>query len=58
MSFIVIPAMIFLAIQMVAYSVGETSLGTLASGGVFMCLGIYKGWRMREYSNERKDSDV
>lgn len=58
MEFISIPGLIFLGIQIVAYSVGETQLGTLASGGVFMCCGIYYGWRMWGRSNERKDDDV
>lgn len=58
MNFMLIPALIFFAIELVAFSNGETHLATLACGGVLLCCGINAGWHMWGRSNGKKEKDV
>lgn len=58
MGFTLMPGFIFFAIELVAFSNGEVQLGTLATGGAFLCFGSVIGWRMWERSNRKEGDDV
>lgn len=54
MEHLAIPALVFAAIELVAYAQGLTAFTTLAGTGMWLCCGMQLGWYAWERTQESK----
>lgn len=55
MEHLAIPALIFVAIELVAYAQGLTAFAALAGAGMWLCCGMQLGWYAWERAHEKEE---
>lgn len=55
MNHLLLPMLIFLDIELVAYAQGMTMFATLAGTGMWLCWGMSLGWSAWERTHKKED---